>query len=341
MGTINTTSGNIVNRFSISKSDNILSYEATETDADFEPLDTTLVERQAGSLPRPTYDLVTDGLVLYCDASVPSGIGSYSGLVYDIPYLPENTPSPWSGLLWQGMQPGVNMDFFMYNGIEFDSEAGGCFVFDGIDDFGYGGASGQVFVYSAGGSAGGGVFGPLPEAATLLDLPSSGTISQWLKPSEIKGFPFFVTGGQTDGKDGGGGWWYGVQTHNGIYGQFYYGRGYNANNNLGSVSAQENVFQESANKWIEITCTWEEGKFVALYANGKNVGRAIMNPVAYWPVNAYILGGPQRTSTSARIARSFAGKMATTFMYNRALTDAEIEQNYLSLVGRFPKLPPY
>jgi hypothetical protein len=78
------------------------------------------------------------------------------------------------------------------------------------------------------------------------------------------------------------------------------------------------------NQWYQVTFT-STGSGSILYLNGVNVGTSVHSPSGWG--SSYVLG------TGAN--EYLRGNIATTQIYNRALTAAEISQNYNALRGRY------
>jgi hypothetical protein len=207
-----------------------------------------------------------------------------------------NTKSyPGSGTTWSDLSGNGNSGT-LTNGPTFSSANGGSIVFDGVDDF---------IIDS-----------------TTINIPigsSNRTVHMWVRPTtNINNFMQIGTGG-------GGNQVYVIQYYN-ISGTIYlFTDGINPSNNLTISGAS----LPTLNVWNHITFG-NSGQNWFYYLNG------ILISSGTWPVTINTVG--QKYVLGKRddvVTPPMTGNMAYAQIYNRALTAAEVLQNYNALSSRF------
>lgn len=87
----------------------------------------------------------------------------------------------------------------------------------------------------------------------------------------------------------------------------------------------------SSNAWTQFVLTFESGQYIRGYINGKNVGNSnIGSPTGTFETNSPFYIGRRPVSTGY-----FGGNISQVSIYNRALSQNEIKNNYLATKGRF------
>lgn len=222
--------------------------------------------------------IVTDGLVLCLDAA---NVKSYPG----------------SGSTLNDLSITRNNGTLL-NGIGFNSDNGGIFTFDGVDDY----------------------IGSFP---VQLFGTGSRTISVWFKTSVTTR----VTLIEVRDNSNEAGW--GFTVNRATAGNLTYF-------NIDPVSSVLQVAAGIlTNKWYNSVAVFDASNLSAsLYLNGKFIGTSGAN--GFTKDNLLTgyngsIGKPDSVSTPTY----FAGNMAAISIHNRALTAEEIQQNFNALRGRF------
>lgn len=248
-------------------------------------------------------NIVRSGLVLYLDAkhSYPSrtGIGTTtSGAAATPGSSLDGDPYTWYDM------SGYENNGQLNNQVGYSTANGGSLLFDGINDF--------VDL------------GNPPS----LDITESITHILWLYPVSNFSSSYNVIFGKGRNPDPGGG----SQTHTLIYTDplsFYivqYGKN-DGNAGLGVTNAV------TYNQWVCYASTYD-GSNVILYKNGSEVSRAAQTGSIYNTNQTRVrIGSDPRYNLDS--GRQYNGRVAQVQIYNRALTAAEVLQNYNALKGRF------
>jgi hypothetical protein len=239
-------------------------------------------------------NIVTDGLVLAVDAGNIVSYESGSTLTYN---LSGSSNSTFQGTL------SVDISGSLINGTSYNSENGGVWSFDGVDDYiNFGNQSSLGFTS--------GVF----SVETWVYIPSS-----WTAGSQ---YPNLVSKGATAGWDTNG--WSLFCFRN--YGD---GTGYSLGvglRNTGNVNIALS-YNQPANTWLHVVGTLD-GSFIKIYVNGE------------LQANQSQTVNPASNSTNVLIGRdsnglSFPGKIGISRTYNRTLSSQEVLQNFNAQRSRF------
>jgi hypothetical protein len=219
--------------------------------------------------------IVTEGLVLYLDAANPKSFVSGSTVCNDI------SKSQLSGTL--------------YSGVSYDTSNGGCFIFDGNDDW--------IEINSSSTS----VLNITSDKLTLCAFVNYQTTSDWqtifYKDSgNSQGYQLFINDQNKIA--------FGVRTNTGF-------------TRLITPSALDQ------NSWKYITTTYD-GSLMKIYIDGALITSTSKtgNITSSSTRNLWI-------SYSTYLTEYFLGKISTMKIYNRSLTNDEILQNYNATKTRF------
>jgi len=225
-------------------------------------------------------NVIEDGLVLALDAG--------------------NTKSyPGSGTSWSDLSGNGN-DATLTNGPTYDSLGGGCFDFDGSNDF-----------------------AEVSDNSTL-DMETAWSIETWCRR---EGSPGGATFAKIISK-----WenyFLALDFSNGanIYGCVGTGTGHTC---LGNGTERDNELP--LNAWAHLMITYSESSGVArIYYNGTQIES--WNASATASSNSPLSIGCR--SQSGVQDQYFNGKISVARVYNKALTASEVTQNYNALKGRF------
>lgn len=138
---------------------------------------------------------------------------------------------------------------------------------------------------------------------------SGGTINMWVYPTSTTGYIFAAVGTNSD--------------------RFYINRGSNSFSfSRGNPIVQHSKLSVPSGFWYNITLTWDSSSFNS-YVNG--VYNLTSTYAASGSTSLFTIGG----YTSPLGSQAFAGKIATTQIYNRALSQQEITQNYNAYKSRY------
>ena len=218
-----------------------------------------------------------------------------SGLVLSLDAADRNS-YPSTGTTWFDLS-GQGNNGTLTNGPTFNSANGGAIVFDGVDDY-------VNVPYN-----------------TVLNTPNGATYELWIYRSN--GGTFLARGTSDSGA---------TPDNPRLYvypgtGQVYY--------DWSSVGVDKYGYSTAnidANTWNQITLTATPGSYMALYINGVDrtgspFGGTLANPLPNTS-DPLIIGG-------SSWAGVFTGRIASTKLYNRALSATEVLQNYNALKSRF------
>jgi hypothetical protein len=222
-----------------------------------------------------------------------------NGLVLALDAADRNS-YPGSGTAWTDLSGNGN-NGTLTNGPTYNSVNGGSLVFDGVDDY----------VVSSNSSS--------------LQLTSQGTVSAWVYLTDIlTDERLIVMKGNLSG--------------NGISYGLYFNYSPSSPNNIAffvdsdgnwgptSIITKENI---SANTWYNFVAGWSSSGLF-LYTNGvlsNSNSTSVSANVNSFPL--YVGGGPDIGWID------WKGNIAQVSIYNRALSAAEIQQNFNALRGRF------
>jgi hypothetical protein len=216
-----------------------------------------------------------------------------------------NTKSyPGTGTTWYDLSGNGN-DGSLVNGPVYDSDNCGSLVFDGVDDSGI--------------------------ASNPL-LENEFSISSWIYPinvstgvGRIVASTYQWSGGGTNQR----GWTFGI---NYGVGESFYFRVYN---NVGAYVTcyRYNLWRDHANSWVYLTGIYSESQdTLYLYENfdlhdSKPLNSLVMEN------SSFGLGISRRIDSASQ--GLWSGNISNVKIYNRALSQAEVTQNFKALKGRY------
>lgn len=245
-----------------------------------------------------TPSIVTDGLVLNLDAG---NINSYPGL-------------SGNGNTWFDLS-GNNNNGTLINGVGYNSTNGGSLVFDGVNDY--------VTINDT----------------NSLDLTEL-TISLWFNRGDILALApgdqqnLFVKGNTNAAADGDN-VNYAIKLLGPTGGGQYQWTNPSSGGGVFSPPAQV-LF---ANQWYNLVIIHVSTNTPVAYLNGVEqtnwtmTGGSASNPLVANSWRATIIGDGERLS--GQLNASFNGRMSLVKVYNRALTQQEVQQNFNATKGRF------
>ena len=105
---------------------------------------------------------------------------------------------------------------------------------------------------------------------------------------------------------------------------------YGFQNNEFAYTTAENTGLTGIGTWVNITGTYDEN-YRKIYINGNLITSAADNRKLATASGNFTLGAENYTQTNYPLT----GKIPITLVYNRALTAAEVLQNYNALKDRF------
>jgi hypothetical protein len=191
----------------------------------------------------------------------------------------------------------------LINGPTYSSANGGSIVFDGIDDY----------VTNIGTTS---TFSFIQNTAVF-------TLNVWVKPSILGTAMYFM--GNNDGTAGSKGFYFGKLANNRLSLAVTYGVGgqFVMNYQLSNYFTDTN--------WVNVTAS-SNGSVATAYKNGVQFGSSSSTIINF------STGDSQRTLAVGRVnnlGSNWSGNVAITQIYNRALSDSEILQNYNAIKSRF------
>jgi hypothetical protein len=229
-----------------------------------------------------------------------------SGLVLNLD-AGASTSYPGSGTTWTDLS-GSGNNGTLTNGPTYSSANGGSIVFDGTNDY-----------------------ISLPNAGIRNLLSTNCTISVICSYSTKVGLVFPTLIGSLNF---GGNWvgWRLVFSASNRTLDFTNASGVNGGNQSGI--GFNYIFPDNINQFTHISCTW----IASTGAKSTYVNGVLTNSIS-----SSTYGFGENTAEGVRIAslsngqgdNFFSGRVANTLLYNRALTAAEISQNFNALRGRF------
>jgi hypothetical protein len=209
-----------------------------------------------------------------------------------------NTKSYISGsTTWTDIS-GFRNNGTLTNGPTFNTGSGGNIVFDGVDDY-------------------------IDCGVTNITLPTNITLTAWINQSTLIGYKNIIT------KEGA------AQV------DLDYGLTTSPNGNLyfwfhnGSYRIHETLTNNinSTNIWYNTSAVLNDtSNTVQIYVNGVQIYNQAETTSLLAHTNSKLLVGWRNSLASGQ---SFNGRIAQTFIYNRALTASEILQNYNATKGRY------
>ena len=204
---------------------------------------------------------------------------------------------PGSGTTWTDLSGnGNNGTLTNMSATPLDSGNGGSLEFDGVNDY-------------------------VSITYPVFTSPTALTIGGWFR--KVSGGANYETvlHQSTDTSIGGSAYWFGVDLNDNITATI------GARTGVGWSAGQTNIVV-SYDKWYSVFASWD-GSSVKVYVNGELI-------------KSYSLSTYTDPGTVTRIGASgdasgylFSGYVGPTFIYNRALTPQEIQQNYNATKSRF------
>jgi hypothetical protein len=223
-----------------------------------------------------------------------------NGLVLNLDAAnPRSYPQPYNGTVWTDLSGNGN-NGTLVNGPTFNSGNGGSIVFDGVDD--------RVFRNSS------------------INTGQNFTVNAWIYPT-ILGTTRRAIIGNSYSFSGREGW-------------FFCTAGANINNtfflSIGSDTAYSIAIANTLtpNTWCYVTAVVTGGgNTITLYKNGQSVNSAVSalnsGTITYGTQEFYV--GWRHSGN----ADPYTGRIAQTTIYNRALSQQEILQNFNATRARF------
>jgi hypothetical protein len=206
------------------------------------------------------------------------------------------TPSyPTTGTDWYDVSSGGN-NGTLTNGPTFSSANGGSIVFDGVDDY------------------------VLVNKTLMADAPA-GTFDIWFNLATTAGSAYYAVSNILIGKPSGPDNAFGFSPNTG---KLMLRLG-NATNLISSVSVNTGSWQLGQGVW--------DSTGMSIYLNGSLVASVAASGLTWFGGTTYdtVLGRNWVGSGGG----SFTGNIGSVKVYNRALTSAEITQNYNAVKSRF------
>jgi hypothetical protein len=210
-----------------------------------------------------------------------------------------NTKSyPGSGTTWFDKSGNAN-NGTLTNGPTFNSANGGSIVFDGVDDF-----------VDCG------------NASIINSAVNTCTINIWFKQSTTAAYRSLTSKGPSDADEN-----FQLAVAHSIN-KLYFDVGNTAGPYI------DTTYSYSLNTWYNICVTHNRvagTSTLLLYINGTNIPSTTFNPTLTPVTNSsnFIVGSSRNNTLP------FPGNIADVNLYNRALSAAEVQQNFNALRGRF------
>ena len=215
------------------------------------------------------------------------------------------TPSySTSGVSWYDISYGGN-NGTLTNGPTFNSSNGGSIVFDGVDDYAtnIGTTSTFSFIQNTG------IF----------------TISAWVKLSDLSTARYFM--GNNDGTTSSKGFYLG---YSGVSGRLWLSITYGVGGQSTLNQTKNDFFTD--NNWVLVTCVGN-GTNCQFYKNGISFDTPNNFGTFSTGDSSRVLGIGRVNNTS--VSNYWSGNVALTQIYNRALSSAEVLQNYNAQKSRY------
>jgi hypothetical protein len=243
--------------------------------------------------------IVTNGLILCLDAANPK---SYPG----------------SGTTWTDLSGNGNTGT-LTNGPTYSSANLGSIKFDATDDY--------VVINDS----------------NTLDLTTALTLSIWFNRGDILTLSAgdqhnYIVKGNTQAPGGDQiNYSVGIATTGGRDGRYFWRHDLVSATN--TFAPPSSLF--SANQWYNLVITHVSGSTPIPYLNGvvqtnwTMTSGSASNPLVANTYKTTISGDAERPAPESNRAATFNGRMSNVSIYNRALTAAEVRQNFNALRGRF------
>ena len=207
---------------------------------------------------------------------------------------------PRMGTTWNDLS-GNNLAGALTNTPTYNSSNGGIIIFDGINE--------SI---------------NFPNSALLKS--ANITVSAWVKSNELNRDNVLFDGGYYNSIAG-----YLLYVNASNQFQFWIRNSNNNTQGVGVRTATSTTVFNTSN-WYNVTGIFD-GSNVYIYVNGILENTAAMtNPITYTSSINFWIGN---YASSPNIGLAYKGNVATTKIYNRALSASEILQNYNALKGRF------
>jgi hypothetical protein len=214
---------------------------------------------------------------------------------------------PGSGTTWADISGGGNTGT-LTNGPTYSSANGGSIVFDGTND--YETLPTNLLVHHTGNPFTFSIWFKTLSTGIILGQQNTST------PNSATGYvPAIYVG--TDGK---------------LYTSCFWG-GAVSNQSISPVAVDDG-------NWYNITVTFSSGSQIS-YLNGVSYATLAKTQTSYSSTYYYFLGSGSGSSwTNFPASPYFNGSISNALYYTKALTAAEIRQNYNALKPRYPTIPP-
>lgn len=218
-------------------------------------------------------------------------------------YLDASSPTSYSPYInattWRDISGNTN-NGTLTNGPTFDTANGGSIVFNGSTQY-----------VNCGNNS-------------SLNLTTSLTVCQWIKPSNVSGASTFSHKGDYTTATNNNGW---TARVDGSLIKFFL-----ENNNEVLVTSNSNSISVN-NIWYYISL-WFDGTNAKIFINGSQNGTIVAASIGSSLSEPYEIGRKDHRSSGA-ITQYFAGNISNVSVYNRALSAQEILQNYNATKTRF------
>jgi hypothetical protein len=228
------------------------------------------------------------------------------GLVLDLDAAKKES-YPGSGTRWNDIAGGV-ITGSLVNGPTFDSNNGGSIVFDGTNDYADCGNISSVILGN-----------------------NQFTTSYWFRMTgSARGDLFSLKNFNTPQDDIG----FFIDTNNKLYAYFNV-QGVVTNNGIGPGYASVSTTTFSRNIIYNIVCIKDTSQKIVMYVNGaldNNTYSTLTNTATVATTPFWIASNKTGPTTPTL---SFPGNIYQTQIYNRALSAAEVTQNFNALRGRY------
>jgi hypothetical protein len=88
-------------------------------------------------------------------------------------------------------------------------------------------------------------------------------------------------------------------------------------------------------RWHQFVGTWNGIDTISSYLNGEFVGSATITPTGVPDTGSLLIGGTNSSTISGSPGTFYDGNIAAVMLYNRALSLAEVNNNFEALRDRF------